>query len=259
MMGPIGASQPVVALDAYGVPFYRADSSTSTRSVTCTESWGTCGPQKYSPRPLTSTMIPSPGTDGAMVVIDVGARTGSMRGRSVDEYWQFAWNGGTPRTSWGGVLDLDGDGRTGGATGAGFSRAAGVGRAFEIESGVIEHALIFSTSKCQTSTVRFPASKTDGKYSGSDAIPEGARFQLDPSLDPNDYGLNKAERAIFVALQKYGAYAMDCGGATMGFIFEDVPGTPGTVYQQAGITGDYHRLSKIPFNRGRFLKSWNGQ
>ncbi len=101
--------------------------------------------------------------------------------------------------------------------------------------------------------------KTDGKHLGAGGIPEGIRLQLDPSLNPDAFGLNKAERAIFVALQKYGAYAMDCGGATAAFSFEGVPGNPGAVYSDAGLSWDYFDLRKIPWNRARFLRSWNGQ
>jgi hypothetical protein len=259
MMSLFSQGSHVADLDEFGVPFHRADASTATRSVTCTEPWGTCLLQRYNPRPLTVGMLPSPGSDAAMVVVDVGPRSGSMRGRTIDEYWQYAWNGGAPTTSWGTVVDLDGDGRTGGATGAGLSRAAGVVRADEIERGIVDHALVFSTRYCKTTTFRFPASKTDGKYAGAGAIPEGARYQLDPTLNPDAYGLNRGERAIFVALQRYGAYAMDCGGATAALIFEDVPGNPGAPYQAAGLAWDYYGFSRIPWGRGRFLRSWNGQ
>jgi hypothetical protein len=193
-----------------------------------------------------------------MVVIDDAPRTSPYQGRSVDGYWQYSWNGGSPTTSWGHINDLDGDGTGDGAVGAGLSRAAGVVREWEVAAGRIDHAMVFSTSYCATSDFRYPASKTDGKYSGSDGLPEGARVQLDPSLNPDDYGLNPGERMIFVALQRYGAYVIDCGGATVALSFEDVDGNPGAVYQAAGLGRDYYGLERIPWARMRVLNSWNG-
>jgi len=248
------------ALNDYAVPFYRANAQTQQKTIDCLMNWGTCKLESLGPRPLDASMLPSAGTDGAMVVIDDSPRRdNSLHGRSSDVYWQYDWNGGSPRTSWGDVGDLDGDGLDHKGVGAGVSRAAGIVRAFEIEDGVIDHALVFSTKFCQTTTFRYPATKTDGKYSGTGAIPEGARIQLDPSLNPDDYGLGKGERAVFVALQKYGAYNIDCGGAALAFIFEDIPGNPGAVYTDAGLGWDYYGLTKIPWSKIRVLRSWDGQ
>jgi len=248
------------ALNDYAVPFYRANAQTQQKALDCLMNWGTCKLESLGPRPLDATMIPAAGSDGAMVVIDDSPRRdNSLHGRSSDVYWQYDWNGGAPLTSWGDVGDLDGDGLDHKGVGAGVSRAAGIVRAFEIESGVIDHAMVFSTSFCKTTTYRYPATKTDGKYSGAGAIPEGARIQLDPSLNPDDYNLNKGERAVFVALQKYGAYNIDCGGAAVALVFEDVPGNPGTVYADAGLGWDYYGLTKIPWSQIRVLRSWDGQ
>ena len=259
MVTKLTSGTPVANLHEFGIPFYRANRSTPRKQVQCLMPWGECLLEQHSPRPLTESMVPHVGSDGAMVVILEGRRRGPFRGRSVDEYWQYRWNGGAPTTSWGAIMDLDGPGTGGGATGAGISRAAGVVRAFEVEQGRIDHALVFSTMFCKADDFRFPATKTDGQYSGSGSVPEGARIQLDPSLDPSAYDLSSGERAIFIALQTYGAYAMDCGGATMAFSFEDVAGDPGAVYEAAGLAWDYYGLEKIPWDRIRVLRSWDGQ
>jgi hypothetical protein len=93
---------------------------------------------------------------------------------------------------------------------------------------------------------------------GSDGLPEGARIQLDPSLDPDAYGLNAGERMIFAALQRYGAYVIDCGGAGAAFSFEDVDGNPGSVYEASGLGWDYCGLGRIPCAQMRVLRSWDG-
>lgn len=260
MKAKLNAGVHSLALQEFAIPFYKATPATPRLAVDCIETtWGPCVLENNGPRPLTQAFVPHTGSDGAMVVIDESPRTTGLSGRSTDEYWQYQWNGGAPRTQWGGISDLDGDGRNAASTGAGISRGAGIVRGSEIAAGVIEHALVFATQYCQTGVHRFPASKNDGKYSGVGAVPEGVRVQLDPTLNPDAYGLNKGERAIFVALQKYGAYNIDCSGAPMSFSFEDLPGNPGTAYEQAGLTFDYYDLAKLPWDKLFILASWNGQ
>lgn len=242
-----------IALNEFGIPFYAADAATPKAPVTCTQQgWGDCAYVKSGARPLTAAFVPHTGSDGAMVVIDTASR-------KVDEYWQFKWNNGAPTTTWGFISDLDGDGLQSQATGSGVSRAAGITRAKEIAAGAIDHALVFATSFCKTKAHRAPAWKDDGKYAGPGGVPEGARIQIDPALSPDAYGLNKAERAIMVALQTYGAYNIDCTGAPMAFSFEEVPGNPGADYAGAGLAYDYYDLAKLPWSGVRVLASWEGK
>lgn len=185
---------------------------------------------------------------------------------AVYSLWIAQKSGNSWRAGWGGYAKLSGNGResVGGSTGSGISRFACVIREDEIDAGVIPHALFFSTNIARKSEYRFPATKTDGSnmsgVANNGTIPEGARVQLDPTLDPDDYNLNKAERAIFVAMQKYGAYCGDNGGARMAFLCEkpqNISGI-GSKYSNAGVTGDYYNLTKIPWNRLRVLKNWDG-
>lgn len=245
----------VANVHEFGVPFYRADASTPRLDQACDYSaeWGLCALEEFSPRPLTADMVPHTGSDLAMVVIDDSPRTAPNVGRTVDGYWLYDYNDGAPTVGYGGIADLDGPGTGEPSTGAGISRAAGVVRAAEIEAGAIEHALVFSTMYCKADAFRYPATKDDGQYEGEGGIEEGSRLQLDPDLDPDDHALSAAERAVFVALQTYGAYAIDCGGAAMAFSFEDVPGDPGAGYEAAGLTYDYFDLSAIPFASARVL------
>ncbi|MDP8978459.1 MAG: hypothetical protein M3N17_07770 [Actinomycetota bacterium] len=249
MVANLRQGQHVANLHEFGIPFHAADSATRRKRVNCTRPWGTCD-LEVGRRRLNRRMRPHRGSDRAMVVVDKVRRV-------TDEYWRYSWNDGRPRTAWGGVGRLDGDGLGVNATGSLISRAAGVVRAFEIRRGRIDHALVFSTRHCGRSH-RYPAGKSDGGATEPGAVPEGARIQLRPSLDPGDYRLSKAEWAVFVALQRYGAYAIDCGGATAAFSFQDVAGNPGAVYRDAGLAWDYFDLRAIPWNRIRVLRSWDG-
>ncbi|CAN5161185.1 hypothetical protein BH20ACT9_BH20ACT9_03620 [soil metagenome] len=249
MVASLREGQHVANLHEFGIPFRAADAATTRYRVDCTKPWGTCD-LEAGRRRLDGTMRPHSGSDRAMVVVDTVDRV-------TDEYWRYSWNDGEPRTAWGGVGALDGDGLGVNATGALISRAAGVVRAFEVRQGRIDHALVFSTRHCGKA-YRHPAGKSDGGATGPGAVPEGARIQLRRSLDPGDYRLSKAERAVFVALQRYGAYAVDCGGASAAFSFQDVAGDPGAVYSDAGLAWDYFDLEAIPWNRVRVLRAWDG-
>lgn len=249
MVANLSEGEHVANLHEFGIPFHAAGASTTRYRVDCTKPWGICDLESGRRR-LDATMRPHSGSDRAMVVVDTVRRV-------TDEYWRYSWNGGDPRTAWGGVGALDGDGLGVNATGSLISRAAGVVRPFEVRQGRIDHALVFSTRHCG-SAHRYPAGKSDGGATGAGAVPEGARIQLRPWLNPDDYRLSKAERAVFVALQRYGAYAIDCGGASAAFSFQDVAGNPGAVYRNAGLAWDYFDLQAIPWKRVRVLRAWDG-
>lgn len=241
----------------YGTPVYEADASTPRVKVTCTMNWGDCF--------LTHQLVPIPdnaaaasGSDGHLVVVD---RTSGYS----YELWQARKiNTTTWSASWGAVLPLDGDGRstpvTNNAVGAGISRLAGLVRVNEIRNGDIPHALVFSSAKACRGSYRYPATKTDGNSSAANCIPEGARIQLDPSIDVDSIaGITPGERTIAKALQTYGAYVGDTGGANMAFPFEVPTSEDGTnPYPAAGLAWDYHNMAHIPWNRIRVLGSGTG-
>lgn len=190
--------------------------------------------------------------------------------------WIAEKTGSSWKAGWGGYAALDGEGRetVGGSTGSGISRFACVIREAEIAAGEIPHALFFASNMVKgpngSANWKYPATKTDGQFldasvPDSARIWEGSRVQLNPALDPDDYDLNPGERAIFIALQVYGAYCGDNGGNSsnprMAFLCEysnNGSGDPGAGYQSAGIDGDYYNLSAIPWNQLRVLKNWDG-
>ena len=139
-----------------------------------------------------------------------------------------------------------------------MSRLAGVIRADEIARGRIDHALVFSTANA-CPTHRYPASKSDGRSRRSDCVPEGARIQLDPSIDVDSLpGITGGERAVARALQLYGAYAIDSGGAALAVIFEAPTAEPDP-YPAAGLDRDYFPMIHIPWERVRLLRQWDGR
>jgi hypothetical protein len=201
------------------------------------------------------TPIPT-GEDRALAVLD--ASTGMTFGLLNAVEHPGGWT-----AEEGALTPIDGDGREtsgGSSTGSGIARFAAVVRAAEIEAGAIDHALFFSTNIAAEDDLRYPAVKTDGSNMDgvSTPIPEGARVQLDPSIDLGAIaGITPFELTVGRALQRYGAYAGDNGGARMALIFEYVPGI--APYRAAGATGDYYRMPHIPWDRLRVLARSDGR
>jgi hypothetical protein len=242
---------------AFGIPIYTASSTTPRYRVTCAMEgqWGSC-PLSQRPMPIPVGAKPSTGSDGVLAVIDPQTNT-------VGEYWQAAKTGSTWKASWGAVNSLTGSGWGGGSTGAGASRLAGVIRVSEISRGVIDHALVLQSDNVCTDVVRPPALKTDGTSTRFDCIPEGSRLQLDPSINLSTIkGLTSAERTVARALQTYGGYLIDRGGASLSVSFERAAdagqNSTGSVYKKAGLGWDYYGMSRVPWERLRVLKTWQG-
>lgn len=244
-------------LYAYGVPIYTASSTTPGYTVGCRMegTWGTC-PFTGRAMPIPTGAKPSTGSDRAMVVIDPVAKT-------TGEYWRATRTSTGWVASWGAVNSSTGSGWGGGSTGAGASRLAGVVRVSEIAAGRIDHALVIQTDNVCRTTFRAPALKTDGNSSRSDCIPEGARLQLDPRIDVAKIpGITRGERTVARAMQVYGGYVIDRGGAPLSVSFEratDATSTsPGRTYVAAGLTWDYHGMPHVPWQKLRVLRTWNG-
>ncbi|MET4430134.1 cell division septation protein DedD [Mycolicibacterium sp. 624] len=240
-------------LVAFGVPVYTANSTTPRYTVTCTvTNWGPC-PLKGFQVPIPTGAKPSPGSDGAMVVVDEAAQR-------TYEFWQGRLVGGTWTAGWGAVHNLAGSGwgGTGAGTASGASRLGGVIRIAEIAAGEIPHALALQTDNACRTDFRPPAIKTDGDSDRADCIPEGARVRLDPAVDLEALNLTPAVRAVGRALQTYGAFIVDKGGAPLSISFEMNPGATaasiGSTYQQAGLRWDYDSLPGLPYNRLQVLE-----
>lgn len=241
----------------YGIPIFTATSSTPKVSVVCAMSgvWGTC-PLEVTGRQIPTNARANLGSDGVLTVINTSAGT-------VDEYWQAQQSGSGWKTTWGAVNSTSGSGWGGSSTGSGASRIAGVVRVSEIQAGVIEHALVMQSDNVCKGNYRPPAIKTDGDSTRPDCIPEGARLQLDPSVNVAAInGITPGERTVARALQVYGAYVIDRANTSLAISFELAAdgswASPGAVYSAAGFGWDYYGMPHVPWSKLRVLKTWNG-
>jgi hypothetical protein len=261
--GYFAVGQHSCSLHDYGVALagpQGIDGATPRHTVTMTAGWGD---------PFDQTM---PIPDGIQIppmittyddVGDAHLSVADPTTNMVFSLWQAEKIGNNWQAAYGGLAALDGDGRetSGSSTATNLSRYGAVIRAAEIQAGVIEHAL-FVSSDITAGTFRYPASKSDGTNQGGVAtpIPQGARIQLDPAINLDGIsGITDGEKIIAKALQTYGAFIGDKGGARLGFIFEyQTDGNPGSVYTSAGLTSDYFEMTHIPWGSLRVLQAWDG-
>lgn len=257
--------------------------STPRYDVTFANATGGSSGLNWGPDPFGALTMPIPdGTEsnippGDLTWVDGHIAVGDPTTNRIFALWQAVHTEGDPDpwdATWGGdPVALDGDGRenpaVGISTGAGISRFAGPIRLSEIAAGVIEHALIFGSnavtvrgSNLEGTNWVYPATTTDGENEAAAAhtIREGARVQLDPSIDLDAIpGITPIELMIGRALQIYGAY---CGDETtldarMAFVLERPDGGTSPVYTAAGAF-DQLDMTHIPWSSLRVLARWDG-
>ncbi len=175
---------------------------------------GLVGPGgQFSDVPIPAHAIPSPGTDKAM----------SIYSPEQDRLWEF-WV--TERTGdggwsacWGGRIDSvstsPGFFEGGfGATATGLASSGGMVRLADIRSGSIEHAVSLAIPNPAVWTnLSWPAQRSDGWDSHPDAVPEGTRLRLDPSVDVDALGLHPVAVMVARAAQQYGFLVIDKSGS----------------------------------------------
>lgn len=271
--------RPTMNLNSYANPIYTADASTPRHDLTILRKgpddgqWGD-NELAHQPVPIPKDVEVSSGSDGKIVVIDPETD-------QVFDIWRAQKVGGQWQAEWGGVYPLGGDGSShrsaygegryhvpwpepvSRGTGSGISSLAGVIRVEELAQGEIPHALAFSTNRscgpANSGPYRWPATTTDGWVVSEPCIPQGGRIQLDPSLDLDAVsGLTRVERIIGKALQDYGAYAIDIGGARMAFATEAARSAEDrTVFAELNLADDFHMLEELPAHY-RMLARWDG-
>jgi hypothetical protein len=247
---PYEASSNVSNDDAWGIPVAYAAWPSEVYSVACT---------RYDCNTPVSSRISkyasvSTGSDHHLAVIDASTDTELDMWLGSHDAKSDAWSAGSRYLSdvdgWG-ALCAEGQ-HCHGANAAGFSLAGGILRPEEIAQGHIDHALVFTTPFTRSGVIACPATATDGKYDDPTAIPEGARIQLDPSVDVDAKSWPKWMKVIARALQDYGAYLVDTGGSLSIRAESDlIRGYD--AWSKAGIDGAPY-LADLPWSKFRVLK-----
>ena len=202
------ASGFAIAAKSWTVPIYYADATTPKTNIALTSGWGAVS--KMANVPVPANARPDPAGDAHMMIVD----------RSTNceyDFWKASQAAsGSWSAQWGNTTTTTGDGRFPfglSARASGFALGAGLILPNEISNGRIDHALAFAYSNAKAGGPIFPATSSDGSSTISGAIPEGARVQLDPTLNLDALGLTSWQKTVARALQIYGMFLVDHGGA----------------------------------------------
>lgn len=229
------------------VPVYYADASTPRHDVPITSGWTEFSSLPNVPVP--SNARPDPSEDAHLTIVD------RSKG-CVYDFFGASGSGGSLSATLGNAIPIDSSGAYPGglgSRGSGFSAAAGIVTADELRRGSIDHALVFAYPKTRSGGPVAPATKSDGRTGGDDAIPEGARLRLDPSINLDSLGLNRYELIIARAMQRYGMILGDTSG---GFtIYAQHPQSlPNGAYDGLLPDDTWVDLSKIPTDKLQVMK-----
>jgi hypothetical protein len=96
-----------------------------------------------------------------------------------------------------------------GATATSLPLAGGLMTPTELRAGHIDHALALAIPRIRSGTWSLPARRTDGGDDAADAVPAGAHFRLDPSLDVEALDAPPVVKAMARAAQRYGLIVRD--------------------------------------------------
>ncbi len=260
------ASRAVFSNGPFGIPLAYASASDKVYTVACTGDVYQCNGQTRFKFPIPAGSKVATGTDHHLSVVYTAQDGSASSGKELD-MWEAYYN--RAKDNWTAIainiLDLYGSGgceptkaqlaagqHCGTSVAAGVAALGGLVRPEEIEQGHIDHALAIATPANLAGYIACPATRTDGQHAAP-AIPEGARVQLDPTLDVNAQPWPKWVKVIGVALQKYGAINVD---------FADVPLVRGVTDQNAGVprwqsvgvpVDQHNNLAMIPWNRLRVI------
>jgi hypothetical protein len=250
-----------VASNEWTVPVYYADETTPRYDVAIA---GQPPGAHYDPSfvhdvprimhdvPIPPEAAPDPQIDGHMTVIDesTGCEYDFYAASKVGSSWRALWANRISTHS-NGVYQHGLSTR-----GTGFAPLAGMIWPEELQAGRIDHALMFAFPTTRAGGPVLPATASDGKTVDPNAIPQGARVQLDPDLDLDTLDLTPTERVIARALQRYGMLLGDTGGALSLYA---VGAQSFAEYPYGGFLEptDVTYLSGIPVSRFRVLVTYD--
>jgi hypothetical protein len=238
-----------MTLRDWGVSVSETHASDSIFSVPCTR-YSNCTLGAFGAFAIPLTATPDPSADGYMAVVDPSTQ------REWD-MWQATPSGGSWSASAGAALSTTGNGTAPEGTASGdaanFPLLAGIVRPEEILQGHIDHALVFGMPGVSDLGHVCPATHNDGSTSDPNALMEGTRLQLDPSVNVDSLPIPAWEKTIARAMQNYGMYLRDNGGSFV--IYAENPVSRGyDAWSKAGLpSGDSVSLTGIPWAKLRVI------
>ena len=243
----------------YSAPVYTVPAGQATVPVTLDSSYAEPDLRDaWQQVPLPSNAKPAVGTDGHLIVYQPSTDTMWEFWRAVKraDGWHAVWGGRmkdvstnpgfyTNPSNWG-------------STGTSLPMLGGLIRLDELQAGRIDHAIALAIPEIKKDFYSWPAQRSDGSLESANAIPEGTRFRLDPSLDLNSLQMAPVVRMMAQAAQDYGIVLRD-GAGSVTFFGEDP--TPTGTNPYAGPNGWFQGKSpatlmqQFPWNRLQALQT----
>jgi hypothetical protein len=191
--------------------------------------------QAFEQVPLPANAVPAAGTDGHLVVWQPSSDT-------MWEFWRLTNQQDGWHTVYGGRITslstspghYQSPYPRWGATATSLPLLGGLMRLSELRAGRIDHALAMALPELRQSAWSWPAQRSDGSSTDPSAIPEGARFRIDPNLDLSRLQMSPIVRQMAEAAQRYGIVVRD-GAGSVAFFGEDP--TPTGTNPYAGPNG----------------------
>jgi hypothetical protein len=214
---------------SYSIPAYVVPATQPTVTVHLS-TWGPDLQQQFNAVPIPPGAKAAAGTDGSLTVWQPA--TDKMW-----DFWQLSQSStGTWTARWGGEMDHvstspgyfthSGQTSSWGATASGLPLLGGLITIADLKRGYINHALAMAVPQASQGVFAWPAQRTDGRYTGGVAIPEGMRFRLDPSINVAALNLPYFEKMLAQAAQTYGIVVRDQSGCVS--LYAQDPTTTGS-------------------------------
>ncbi|MGH2837685.1 MAG: calcium-binding protein, partial [Thermoleophilaceae bacterium] len=243
----------------YSVPVYTVPSGQPTVRVILDSQYAEPDLREaWQEVPIPANAKPAVGTDGHLVVVQPSTDTmwEFWRAEERADGWHAAWGGKmtdvstnpgffTNPSNWGG-------------TATSLPLLGGLIRLDELEAGRIDHVLALAIPEIKKAVFSWPAQRSDGSLDSPNAIPEGTRFRLDPTLDLNTLQMSPVVRMIARAAQDYGIVLRDGAGSVA--LYGEDP-TPTGTNPYAGPNGYFQGKSpatlmqQFPWSRLQALKT----
>jgi hypothetical protein len=246
---------PTIATDAYAPPVYTVPVTQPRVRVQLDPGDDRSLAAAFESVPLPSKATPAPGSDHELVVWQPSTDT-------LWEFWRLRRAHGGWHARWGGRLDhvYTGPGHytaphaSWGTTASSLPLVGGMITPRELAAGHIDHALAVAVPHTRASAFSRPAQRTDGDSACAHAVPEGARFRLDPSLDIDSLALPRAIAIIARAAQQYGIYVRDQSDSVT-FYAQSTVSLPSDPYPALfGGYEPYVLLERFPWSHLQLLK-----
>ncbi|MEA2474181.1 MAG: hypothetical protein QOE06_2096, partial [Thermoleophilaceae bacterium] len=208
---------PWINTDSYSTPVYTVGSDVPKVHVTL-DVWAPQLQSAFEEVPIPSGAQVAGGSDRHLTIYQPSTDTmwEMWLASNQADGWHARWGGKMTNVS----TNPGYFGNPYGATATSLPLLGGLMTIEELKKGEIDHALALAVPNTQVGATTWPAQREDGKVDGPQAIPEGTRFRIDPSVDLTKLGLTRTGLVIARAAQRYGIVVRDTSGCVT-FYAED--------------------------------------